>query len=121
MPVMRAIFGVFFCVALFRRVRDYAHPSVKPESLAAAALGVFWVLLQIAPGLPTMPQPFNLLTFFSIACVVPVQARINRINSQVVPDHDPNNQFSSLNWVGLVVGGVLFVLAVVGSVLPPEE
>jgi hypothetical protein len=120
MPAMRAIFAVFFGYALFKRVRDFAHPGLKPESLAAGMLALVWLVLQLTPSLPNVPQPVNLLTFISVAGLVPVQSRINRINDQLAPDHDRNDRFSSANWVGLVLGGILFVLAVLGSMMPNE-
>ena len=118
LPVMRAIFGIFFCYALFSRVRDYDHPNVRSETLAAGGLALGWVVLQLVANLP---NPFYLLTFASVVFLVPVQSRINRINEEVAPDHDPNSRFSGWNWFGIVIGGLLFLLAIIGSTLPEGD
>jgi hypothetical protein len=44
---------------------------------------------------------------------VPVQQQINRINEHVAPGHDLNKHFTAWNIVAVVVGGSVFVLALV--------
>jgi hypothetical protein len=49
------------------------------------------------------------------------QAAANAVNSEVAPRHAPNRRFTSWNWIGVVFGGPIFLLVVVGAVLPPQE
>lgn len=118
MPVMRAIFGIFFCYAFFKRVRDYEHPNVSSASLPAGPLALVWIILQFSASWPKAPTILSLLTTISVFCLVPVQVRINQINGDVAPDHDPNGTFKGWNWFGLIFGGLMFVMAILGSLMP---
>jgi hypothetical protein len=48
-----------------------------------------------------------------------VQAAVDQINLKLAPGADPNARFSGLNIFGMVIGGLLLVLGIVGSFLPP--
>ena len=59
----------------------------------------------------------SLVTLLSIVFLVQVQQQINRINEQLVPGHDPNKHFTAWNLVAVVVGGSVFVLVLIGTVV----
>ena len=116
-PILRAFFGVLFCYACFSRIRDHGEKLGVAPPLPAGAYTVGWVITTITWKLP---QPYWLIAFLSIVFVVPVQAYVNRINKTVVPDHDPNAKFSAWNWVAIVVGGIIFILAMIGMFVPEQ-
>jgi hypothetical protein len=45
---------------------------------------------------------------------------VNRINALASPGHDPNSRFGVWNWIAVIAGGLLLILAVIGSVLPTQ-
>ena len=110
-PVPRALFGVFFCYALFARIgRDGAARSIAGAP-AMGWLAALWIVLTIAWRLP---DPAWLVAMFSFVALLPVQAYANRVNAAAAPRHEPNRGFTALNWVAIVAGGSLWLLAIVG-------
>lgn len=114
MPFWRAIFAVFFCYQCFSRIREYDHPTVSLSSLAAGPLATGWIVLT---ALWRLPAPYGLISFFAFLFLLPVQHRVNEINSAVAPDHDPNAAFSWLNWIAVAVGAILLLLTLVGAII----
>jgi hypothetical protein len=64
------------------------------------------------------PDPFGLVVFVAVFALVPVQAAANTVNAAVAPAHDRSSRFTAWNWVTIVLGGLLFLLSLVGSFLP---
>lgn len=116
-PFWRAVFGVFFCYGLFTRVRDYNRAGVVPRELAAGPLAAGWIVSSVFGQL--LPEPYFWLGVLTVAFMLPVQARINEINRQCVPGHDRNDRLTALNWLGIVLGAVVYVLAYIGATMMP--
>lgn len=116
-PSGRALFAFFFCYALFKRVRDFPLQSVTVETLPAGLLTVGWI---VTTCLWRLPDPFGLISLFSFLFIIPVQVSASRINEAVAPKHDRNDKFTRANWVTIVIGGLFFVLIIIGSFLPAE-
>ena len=116
-PAARSIFAYFFCYSLFRKVAEQSAATIgKP--LSAGALAAGWIVTTL---LWKLPDPYWLVSFAAVLCMLPVQSTINSINAHVAPDHDKNDCFSVWNIAGLVVGGLIFILGVIGAFLPPEQ
>jgi hypothetical protein len=117
MPLMRGIFAIFFCHGCFRRIRDFEHAGVSARSVPAGLLAAGYIVANIAWRLP---GSFMLIGFTAPLFLIPVQRRANEINTAIEPAHDRNSRFTPLNWVALIVGGLLVVLAIIGTLLPGE-
>jgi hypothetical protein len=117
MPFWRAIFSIFFCYSLFRKISEYDAPDADDRKIAAGALAAGWILMNF---LGALPDPYSLLSIVSFVLILPVQGRVNRVNDVVAPMHDPNDRYSGWNWFGLIVGGLLLVFAIIGSFIPTE-
>jgi hypothetical protein len=65
-------------------------------------------------------EVFWLPEFLAPLPLIPVQVGVNRLNAVVARDHVRNTRFSAWNIARLVVGGIFFVLAVVGTFLPEK-
>jgi hypothetical protein len=61
-----------------------------------------------------LPDPFWLVSLFSFAFLLSVQAYANQINLAKAPAHDPNSGFTAWNWVGVAIGSIVFLPAIVG-------
>jgi len=114
-PLARAIFAVFFCYQCFTRIRDYPVQSGTPSKLSAGPLATGWIVATIAWKLP---DPYWWISMLAILFMIPVQAEAIRINALAAPGHDPNNRFTAWNWVGIVLGSVFLLLALLGTFLP---
>jgi hypothetical protein len=109
---IRAIFYPIMSYALYRRVRD------KGKDLGVSGgLGAGWlaVLTFIGAMLWRLPDPWWLISLLAFLPILPVQVVINDINRAVAPNADPNARFSGWNIFGIVVGGLLLILAIVGT------
>lgn len=116
-PVPRAIFSVFFCFSLFRRLEDEAALRGQTDAPSPALHAVAFFLLTLASRLP---DPWWLITFASILPLVPFQRAASAIALHAAPGTDPNTSFSGLNWVGIVVGGLFLLLALAGTMVPEK-
>lgn len=83
------------------------------DRLAAGPLATAWILMMLIPakGVTAM------LYLGSFIFFLPVQAYANKVNKHVAPGHDRNARFTAWNWVAVVVGGLLVVTAVIGSLV----
>jgi hypothetical protein len=114
-PVPRAIFSVFFCYSLFKRVRDDGVARQLSGPPAAGALATAWILCSIAWRLP---GSVAFLGMISWVVVVPIQAYANRINAQAAPNAPRNDRLTWLNWIAVGLAAIFWILVVVGLTLP---
>src|SRR3974390_685356 len=116
-PGWRAMFPMIFCFPLFLRIRRAARSLGLPVSVAAGPLTIGWFAFLLTG---TLPPPFLLLTFCSLLFFFSSQRAANAVNAATDPDHDPNSTFTVLNKVVVVIGGLMFVITVIGAFLLPK-
>ncbi len=117
MPFWRAVFTVLFCYPCFAKIREYgASRGIFPVP-PFVVLTVFYILTTISWKLP---DPFWLISLFTVFFLLPIQSYVNRINAAESPGHDPNSRFTAWNWAATVFGGIFFILAIVAAFLPNE-
>lgn len=111
---IRAFFYGITSYWLFQLMRDHAK-SVDPDiSIPAGLLAVAVLVLTVASRLP---DPYWLVTSFSVLPLLRVQAAVNRVNRQLAPDADPNARFSGWNIAGALFGALVAALAVLGMIV----
>jgi hypothetical protein len=115
-PFWRAFFAVFFVHQLFARVNQRAQENKLP-GIAAGPLAAGWI---IATLLWRLPDPYWLVTYVAVFFLLPVQKAINRINASTVVGHDTNSRYTRWQVAIVVIGGLLLMLAVIGTFLPEE-
>ncbi len=115
-PVPRAIFGFFFCFAMFDRMRRDGAAHAVGGAPAMGPLTALWIIVSLCWKLP---DPYWLVSMLAFVALLPVQDFVNRVNAQAAPGHDANRRFSALNWVGIVLGGAFLVLAIIGTLAGP--
>ena len=108
----RVAFAIFYCYPLFRRIRATAKaqnisPSFSPAGCAAGWM--IFVLLSVTP--------LFLLSTISVLFLLPVQRTVNAINLAADPDHDRNSTFTVLNKAAVVIGGLMWLLVIVGLMI----
>jgi hypothetical protein len=115
-PSRRTVLAPFFAYPLFRRILTH---RAAPESSrwAAGPIAIGWIFLCL---LWWLPVPYGLLTYLAAMFIlVPVQNAANTVNRALAPDHPSNARIAGLDWLVVVPGGLLLVLGLVGSLLPP--
>lgn len=118
-PFWRAFFAYFYCVQCFTRIRSYAVRLELPISFSSAGLlATGWMVITLTWKLP---DPYWLLTFLSFIPMLPVQALANCINQREAPTHFQNSRFTGWNIAMVIVGGLLVILAVIGTFLPERQ
>ncbi|HJR70574.1 MAG TPA: hypothetical protein VKA43_11075 [Gammaproteobacteria bacterium] len=128
MPIMRAIFAVFFCYSLFNRIRRRRNdlPSAR---LPAGVLAAGWIIVTLLSGVydrigmrveePALVFLVSLLLgYSSVLFLIPVQNAVDTINRDEAPGHDPNSRFTVWNWLWMILGGVMTLAGLVGTLLP---
>lgn len=113
-PFWRAIFGIFFCHSLFSEIREWQKELGKGD-MPAGWLAAGWIITTL---LCKLPDPFWLISMGSVFFLVPVQKVVNDINRVEAPEHDPNSKIRGVNWIGIVLGGLVFALAIFGTFMP---
>lgn len=116
-PSLRAIFSIFFCYSLFDKVNSSARTYNVRDELAAGALATGFIILSL---LWRLPDPYWLVTFLSIVFLAPAQNLMNKINNTVAPNAPTNGRFSGVNIAVVIIGGLIFILALVGTVFPEQ-
>ena len=111
-PFWRAFFAFFFCYQVFTRIRDYPTQTQRNKKLAAGALAAGWIVTTV---LWKLPDPYWLTSMFAVLFMVPVQRAAATVNTEVAPESDQNHRLSAVNWITIVVGGILVLLAVIGT------
>ncbi|WP_144006835.1 hypothetical protein [Pelomonas sp. KK5] len=106
LPAARAIFPVFFCYSLFAKVRGRGAAG-----LAAGPLATGWIITAL---LWRAPGAIGMIPLAGVLFLLPVQSAMNNQNEVSVPGHEPNARFTLWNWLAIVPGGLLLVLALIG-------
>jgi len=117
-PVPRSIFAVFFVYALFARMRSDGTELKVPGTLAAGPLATVFIIFNI---LWRLPEPWWLVSFVTTVVLVVAQKYANEVNMAASPEHDRNTSFGGWNWFGVVVGGLFWVLVIIGLTVPVED
>ena len=120
LPFWRAVFGIFFCHALLRRIHeDKEAGSLQVPSFWPNGLATGWVVLMIvsnaisrAPGVVASMVSAVIPSFL---CLVPVQNYINSVTER----RSPGQPYYGWSWghiVCLVIGVIVWALLLVGLV-----
>jgi len=115
MPFWRAFFAPLWAYSCFKHIKTVAGERNIQESLSIGLLAFVYFILQ---ALWRLPDPFWLISFFSIALLIPANNVALEINKHLDTEFKNNEKFTGWNWVGLVLGGLLFVLSIIGAFLP---
>ena len=128
-PVARAFFAVFFTHALYREAdarlkQDGRSHDWRPSELATLyAVGV--VVTNLVDALSRNNIGYPLVDVASLV-LLPVLAWVTWLGQRGLnaaagdPEGRSNDRFTPLNYVFMVLGGVVLALACVGVFLPPE-
>jgi hypothetical protein len=112
-PFWRAVFAPIWSFALFGRIKNRVNDDGIPVEWNAKGLAAVYVALNL---LWRLPDPWWLLTYLSVVPMIPVQQATQQLNARTALGDTRNVSYTTPNVITIVVGGTLFVLAVVGAV-----
>ncbi|MHB8875593.1 MAG: hypothetical protein ACYC8T_18060 [Myxococcaceae bacterium] len=117
-PIPRAMFLGFTGFDLFARVAARMSAAGLAADFSPAAMGAFVLLSNF---LYRLPDPFWLVGLVQVVPLLMVQKNINLLAARVAPAADPNSRFTAWSVVVIVLGGVLWLLLLIGLTLPEEQ
>jgi hypothetical protein len=111
----RAIFAPIFAFSLLPRLQRVTATYGVPATWSGSALALAYFLINICWRLP---GPFWLVSLFRFLPLLAVQRSINDLNTAVAPEAPRNDKYSGLNVAMIVIGGLVLLLAILGTLLP---
>jgi hypothetical protein len=114
-PFWRAFFGALWSFSLFKRVRSRSRAEALTVNWNPVLLGIGFLVVNV---LWRLPDPWWLISLFGFVLLVPVQQTIEQLNARYAHALLPNRRYTGLNIVAIVIGGIVFVLAIVGTLMP---
>ena len=125
-PFWRAIFAVFFCYGLFKKVSESAKSHNYRNLYSSGWLATAYIfLLLVGNGLSTVDSyeiGFNLIWFIVVVStfipLLPVQKAINFNNEKVKGSSELKRDFSGGEVTLIVIGVLWFLLVLWGTFLP---
>jgi hypothetical protein len=116
-PFWRTFFAPIFGFALFGQIRDLASSEGIVVRWNPTVLGSVYLLLSICWRIP---DPWGLISLAFFVPIVPVQMTAQRLNAKAIAStEDPNRHYTGWNILGIVVGGLLWVLVIIGLTMAP--
>lgn len=128
-PVMRAIFGIFFVHALFRKVKEHSRAGTALDGWEhrshATLLVVIMLISQILDRAAWRNIGSPVTDYLSLAMIAPLlyyyynaQAMINISCGDA--EGAENSRFTTANYIWIGLGAIFWLLILVGLVLPDD-
>lgn len=121
-PLGRAIFTVFYCYDLFKKVLQSAKKYGYGDSYSPGLLAtIYIILLLVGNGLSRIEETTLQLDIFWLliasSAFIPllsIQKAINYNNSKIVQNYNENREFTTGEITLTVVGIIFFLLVLLG-------
>lgn len=116
-PVWRAIFSFLSAYGLFKSINRIAagNDAIARPKINSGGLAIAYAALYLCAYLP---PPWWLVFVFCFFPLLPVNALARHYNEAIDGDiHRAEDAFNMWNWLGIVLGGVPWLLILLGMVL----
>jgi hypothetical protein len=119
MPFWRAFWLPLWTFSLFKRINLIADQNSTKRVSVPDLLGSLYLILSLSWKLH---NPWSLVSMFTFLPLLPVQMAVARINARHagLVSEAPNSRYSAVNIITIILGGLLFVFAVIGSFMPEQ-
>ena len=114
-PFWRAFFSIIFGYQLFKHIQVSADSNECRSSINPGWLFIGYIALNATWRLP---DPFFIISLVTFLPLLSAQGVINDLNLKTAPRAERNNRFSVTNFAVIIIGGLLIILGVVGSLIP---
>ena len=116
MPFWRGFFAPIWSFVLFKYLSDELQARGQPP-LRWLFWGLLYGLINI---LAQLGEPYLFLTVLSFTALLSANAALQRLNQLVAPDRPLNNKIEGWNWLAVIVGGLFYILLLIGLLGPGE-
>lgn len=117
-PWARALFSTLMSYSLFKQVSEAVHELDKRRGLEAGILAIAFFLLN---ALWKLPDPYWWISIFAFLPLIPVQKAINYYWQEKLGDKVVESHFGIGNIVWTIIGGIILLLAIIGTFSPADE
>lgn len=114
-PIWRAVFAPIWVFSLFKIIKGEAEEYKVPQDFRPTLLGIVYIVLSC---LMNLPDPYWLLSYLTVVPIVLANNMASAVNERIVPGFVENDRFSLKNWLALGLGGIVFVLILIGTFYP---
>lgn len=115
MPFWRAFFAPLWLYSLMTHLQDELNDMKIPIVLHAGLLATLYF---ITSALWRLPDPYWLISYLSFVFLLPANTSILRLNENSATDVKPNDKIQGWNWLVVILGGLLFIMALIGTFIP---
>ena len=113
-PFWRAFFGYFFVYSLLERILNLTKEEGYTKTFSSIGLAIFWIVMIF---LSWLPDPYWLISFFSVLALIPPLQAMNYYWDKTQPDL-PEKPFAWWQTILIGVGVLLWVLVLIGLFIP---
>lgn len=117
-PFWRAVFAPFWAFSLFSRIASQAGQRGVKVVWSPTLLGLTYLIMT---ALGTLPDPWWLVNLAAFIPFLPVVQSIQQLNESDAATENRNEAYSGANVATILVGGVIVLLAVIGTFMAEEE
>jgi hypothetical protein len=117
-PFWRAFFAPVWVFSLFIRIAGQANEHRVTVNWNSTALGLGYLIMS---GFGMLPDPWWLVSLACFLPFLPVVQTIQRLNEGEAATESRNAAYSGANVATVLVGGIIVLLAVVGTFMGEEE
>jgi len=112
MPAVRTILSLFFLIALFQRILNYAQEKGYTKSYSSIFLFIGFLVFNL---LSYLPEPYLLISIFSLVYLIPPFLALNyaKRNSKVVAVYEQTS-FNTRQIILIVAGSIFWALLILG-------
>jgi hypothetical protein len=111
------IYGIILVYRQLRNIRDFSQGAGVDTTYSPGWIFLGWFVIT---GLCQLPDPFWFLSLLSVCPLAVVQAVLNSYWAKEQPAMPSRTGFSGGQIVLLVIGGFLFVLALIVTFIPEQ-
>ena len=115
MPFWRAFFAPLWVFSLGQKIKSHSAEVSTSADFDPNVIGVAYFIIS---ALWRLPDPFWLVCFLSFIPILTLQTAASKINQALEVPGNKYYNFSTANYVILFFGGILFILALVGTFMP---
>ena len=96
-------------------LQDEINETKIPIVLHAGLLAALYFITQV---LWRLPDPYWLISYLSFVFLLPANTSILRLNENSATDVKPNDKIQGWNWLAVILGGLLFIIVLIGTFIP---
>lgn len=114
-PFWRAFFAPFWAYSAFNHIQDEINEKELNIPIYAGALAIVYFIFH---ALWRLPEPYWLVSYFSFLFLVPANNALTLINQKEDFSFQQNSAIKGWNWLAVTLGGLFFILTIIGTFLP---